>query len=249
MDIPRNLEIDIKPFKQYVSSGELHERDSGSPFINILIDLDKVLFPVEGKIIHQGWRECVVHVGWYIPPAPGAVSHLLEIFANKVQSLYAGEKYVKSEDYTKFVAWATLILMDIHPKRDGNGRLAQAVAEYLMPDKHISGFTDEMWNNAFIASDLGIIDTIAKKQGRKRPDVPQPPVDDGKLQLWWVDYGGILKNFYNYQGRDWSAEFLEEAINNTTVDAQGKFQPVGISSGSLGLMEEFMRRAPLRQFV
>ena len=44
--------------------------------------------------------------------------------------------------------------------------------------------------------------------------------------------------------RDWSAEFLGEAINNTTIDEQGKFQPVGISTGTLVMMEEFLQRTP-----
>lgn len=249
MNIPEDLGIiNIAAFKKYTRSGELHEKNVSTPFINILTELDEVLFPAEGQKLRQGWRTNEVHVGWYIPPAPAAVPHLLEIYANEVRSLYTGEKhYVRSEEYLKFTAWATWILMNIHPKQDGNGRLAQAVAEYLMPKRHVLGFYDQMWNNIFIASDLGIIDALAVKQNRKRPDVPNPPESEDRLQDWWQRYGRTLMGFYRYQGRDWSAEFLEEAINKTVVDEQGKFHPAGISPGSLGLMEEFLDRAPWKQ--
>lgn len=232
-------------FRLSLSSGEFDERPADEPFKAYLRDIDRKLF--KGTSVEVGWRrKRDVTVGRYAPPQAAHVSELMGHFATKLDLLYKGVWSGPREeglprDYYKFVAWATWMLLYIHPKRDGNARLSKGFAEFLLPRKAIMFWQSELWRKILNITEPEMIDEVVRCAEAPRTLLHEEVRDPLKLT---AGQKADLFRFYRWNGHDWPADILGDAIQETTVDESGIFQPRGFSREALELMTEFLSSAP-----
>lgn len=245
-DGSRNGSEDVyrKSFKYIMDSGELHEISVDTHFMDILTRLDRLLFPRNGEVLHEGWRTRDVHFGEYLPPTFSNVPPLMEQFADKVTQLWL--KPMSDEERFKLVAWMVWMIVSIHPKADGNGRFSQGVAEYLLTDQHILGFHNKLWSEFLHQATAETMQAISQKNGQPVPVFPPYPHDKNQVRSWMRTCAPLFNSFYRGNGHDWSAEILQEAIHQTGIDETGRVYCAGLTPQALSKMEDFLKSAPMK---
>lgn len=119
---------------------------------------------------------------------------------------------VKFDTFNTYVAWATWILINIHPKIDGNGRLAKGLAEYLFPDKRILGYKSDLWTQTFHLTDQELMEKVAQKQG-----IPLPPRRKPVVEVVYL--------LRNRKSRPVGIEENKDKNNQQTITNNQKFFP------------------------
>ena len=234
-------------FAKWMGHPEIHRGILINSFADTLKSIDRVLF--EGKEGSQavGWRNKHaqdVHVGKYLPPAYENVPELMELFAQKLDE--ARSCLTTDEKRLPIAAWAAWMLINIHPKRDGNGRLSQALASYLVPEREILSFISPDWHRIFSVSDPMLAEAVAQKTGAPMVDIPPPPdKDQVALERWKKENVPKLRAFYRPNGQDMPAELLKGWIENTKV-VDGKFVPSSVSQEALDRFVIYLKSAPAR---
>lgn len=222
-------------------SGALYEIPIDYHFGNIVKKIDELLVKGKEGRFPPGWRNIDVRTGKYIPPSHKNVAGLMEAFANKVTTL---EREVKPEDMDAFVAWTIWIVLNIHPKADGNGRFSKAIGSFLWRGKKILGWKSTLWKEAFLTTEQELMEKISQRTSMPIPDVGDIPANQQEANQWWNQHGQMLRNFYRHNNHDWVADILSEAIRDSSIDDAGKFSPSGPSPKALSLMTEFVAGAP-----
>lgn len=239
-------DINRAQFEDLVENNQLYEIPADKPFLDIVDRIDQIL--TRGKPnLEAGQRVDIVHVGKYFPPLPQNVPELMKAWSNKADILWnqtAAKPNTKERE--QFVAWATWVLINIHPKLDGNGRLSKAVASYLLRDRRVLGWRSDLWNSVFLITDREMMKNVAARSQTIVPEVPNYPVDENLARQWVSEYGPLLHRFYYPNGQDLVAGILREAIDNTYIDKMGKFHFAGLSAQALDLMTTFLAKAPKR---
>lgn len=228
-------------FQRLQESDVLGEFDVSSPSFSLIMQrVDQVLFSNTKGKLSVGWRKSDVVVGQYLPPKNAHVPLLIDSLAKKANGLWP--KLFGKPDEERFAAWVLLNLLYIHPKLDGNGRFAKAVASVIL-NRDISGFKNRLWSEALALKTAGIVEAVTKKIGVDPTAFAQdlPPENDSAAR------NNYLRKIYRGGGNDYPTNILREEIDRAVIDEHGVFHSSEVNPEALATMTRFVSEAPHTQ--
>lgn len=232
--------INREAFQAGINSGELTERVVGN-FRGSLENLDRILFTDKEGLYRSGWRGADVAVGVYKPPSFQNVPNLMRYLGETLGTLESKINWGDKTEVERLAAWAISMIIRIHPKLDGNGRLSKASAEILAPHKILSGYANPTWVEASHSMEKEMVASVAHVSSQRIP-----PALLGRQNVDPQALTEIMYDFYFHSGADWPAYILNWEMNQVGVDTKGRLTGSVLSAQSTRLMTEFVRHAPER---
>ena len=240
-------DINRKALREGIEIGQFRERVTGSNYSGYIRALDRRIFTDADGLFSEGWRNVDVGFAGYLPPSHQNIDELLNLLVKKVGSIESAiPRYGEGKEKEKLAAWVILMIGKIHPRVEGNGRLAEAAAEQLVPQKMILGTPFDGWD---AVERLSIEDTMNKVSALNGQ--PIPPL----LIVLHENFGShdreelnrTMAGFYRWNGKDWVTEVLKQEIDQMSVDSEGNLTAPDISSNkALMGMSVFIDEAPER---
>lgn len=232
---------------QGIASQQYTERRLGTNYASLLRTLDSRLFTDAEGLFKAGWRTVDVGVGAYLAPKAEQVPHLLNNLGVKVGELEPKILRINYRERIKLAAWVMLIILKIHPRVDGNGRLAEAAAEQLLPSRKILGTYYNSWDNMNKFSVAEMMRNVSLANGQPIPDL----LIRLNEHFGSHDQDQLVRTnleFYRWGGKDWVAKVLAEEIKDTSIDEKGYLiSPDMAKNKALMMLAVFLDEAPERK--
>ncbi len=239
--------VDKQAFKRGIDSEEILERVATTHFSSIFRNIDQTLFAEDGVHYSQGFRNKDVRFLDYLAaPVHENVPKLMGDFFDKVTEFQYHITFSRNPDNRlAFSAWALWMILMTHPKNDGNGRLAKAVAEFISPRNELMFYKSDHWKKGLSQTREDIVREVSQ---RSKKDVPQIFSDSiTKAVINVYDLEAEMRGFYNPAGHDLVTDIIRDGIKQTTITPEGIFTAGGPSEKALDLFKQFIQSSPKRE--